>query len=168
MSLGERTVFVFGVGNTLREDDGVGVVVVRDLHRLRLRSVRCIEAGMWLLDYLNEIESARLAIFVDAGRMGESPGTVRFFDGENLPHNDFRSAQLHSEALRTILGLILALEDERGSTCGNRRVIRIALIQPAQTGFHSALSPLLRERLPDIIRRIKEEIERLQGCMNSE
>ncbi len=68
---------IFGVGNELRGDDGVGLVVARAAaQRLSAHDVEYLEIGADPLALLAELERTDAAVIVDAADMGEEPGAI--------------------------------------------------------------------------------------------
>ena len=85
---------VIGVGNPLRGDDGVGLVVAAALEDRvppGVSVVPCEQEPSRLLDAWNGAEAA---IVVDAAALGDEPGTVRRFDASEtaIPAGVFRSS----------------------------------------------------------------------------
>lgn len=81
-----RRVAVVGIGNILMQDDGIGPAVVH-----RLENAYCWDDGVELLDagapgmelaYL--IEARDVLILVDAVELDEPPGTLRWFDHDEI------------------------------------------------------------------------------------
>lgn len=80
-------IIILGAGNTLRTDDGVGVLVVQTLkHDARFNGRRIVfcDGGAIGLALLPQIEDASAAIVVDAAEIGEQPGAVRVFEGGDM------------------------------------------------------------------------------------
>jgi hydrogenase 3 maturation protease len=75
---------VVGVGNTMRGDDGFGPAVLAGLPELD--GVTCLDAGMAPENWLGPIaRSAPAAVLVlDAGDLGEPPGTLRLVEPDAL------------------------------------------------------------------------------------
>jgi hydrogenase maturation protease len=77
---------VMGIGNTLLQDDGVGVHVTerfkasQDEHP----DLNVIDGGTIGLSLLPEIEDADKVIIVDASEIGEAPGAMRIFRNEEI------------------------------------------------------------------------------------
>ena len=70
-------IYVIGVGNPYRKDDGVGIEVARALRRLTLGDdVVVMERPMIDLSLLVESEGAKRIILIDAVRAGSAPGRV--------------------------------------------------------------------------------------------
>lgn len=90
MSLPSSEIVVLGVGNTLLTDDGVGVLVVRELADASDAaaeagtSVTYHDGGTIGLALLPLIENTESVILVDAADFGGSLGEVRLFEGDDM------------------------------------------------------------------------------------
>ncbi|MBK8275267.1 MAG: hydrogenase maturation protease [Nitrospira sp.] len=72
---------IIGLGNGMRGDDAVGLLVA---HRLRQEigdRVDVIEAEMAGVDLVELMKGANVAILVDAARSGQAAGTIHRLDG---------------------------------------------------------------------------------------
>lgn len=81
-----KRVLVMGVGNTLMQDDGVGIEVTRALTRIPdlHPSLRIVDGGTIGLALLPEIEDADAVIVVDASELGAPAGTLKLFHNEDI------------------------------------------------------------------------------------
>lgn len=80
-------IVVLGVGNTLLTDDGVGVLVVRELMAeaaIAPERATLHDGGTIGLALLPLIENRKALILVDAADFGGSLGEVRLFEGEEM------------------------------------------------------------------------------------
>ncbi len=80
-------IVVLGVGNTLLTDDGVGVLVVRELMAERDAPDPAVvfhDGGTIGLALLPLIENRRALILVDAADFGGTLGEVRLFEGDDM------------------------------------------------------------------------------------
>ena len=75
-----------GVGNTLLQDDGIGVHVTESLRTNNLTDPEAFDPGLEFIDggtiglsLLPEIEDAEAVIVVDASEIGDRPGALRIF-----------------------------------------------------------------------------------------
>ncbi len=78
---------VFGIGNLLLSDDGVGVHV---LHRLIKEyefpdHVEFIDGGTKGLDLLPLFESRDKVLIIDAANFNKEPGTIDSVEGDKIP-----------------------------------------------------------------------------------
>lgn len=91
MSRPDGPLLVIGVGNVLLRDDGVGVRVAGELHRLASAGrialppgTRIVDGGTLGLELLPLIEDSRALLMVDAVDLGRTPGTVEVIHREAL------------------------------------------------------------------------------------
>lgn len=90
MSIASSEIVVLGVGNTLLTDDGVGVLVVRELAEAAARDegqgapVTYHDGGTIGLALLPLIENTESVILVDAADFGGALGEVRLFEGDDM------------------------------------------------------------------------------------
>ncbi|NNJ79446.1 MAG: hydrogenase maturation protease, partial [Xanthomonadales bacterium] len=77
---------VMGIGNTLLQDDGVGVHVTERFKSSQSSrpDLDVIDGGTIGLSLLPEIEDADKVIIVDASEIGDSPGSMRIFRNEEI------------------------------------------------------------------------------------
>ena len=75
-----KKVLVMGVGNTLLQDDGIGVHVTESLKAsYSTQDLDILDGGTIGLSLLPEIEDADAVIIIDASEIGERPGSMRIF-----------------------------------------------------------------------------------------
>lgn len=141
---GSRKVLVMGIGNTLLQDDGVGVHVTE-----RFRSsgqagpgIDVIDGGTIGLSLLPEIEDADAVVIVDASEIGEPPGTLRIFRGEEIDRQlSGKKRSVHEVALYDLFSAA-AIRDR----CPRERVL--IAIQPASTEWGLEPTPEVKAAIP--------------------
>jgi len=77
---------ILGIGNTLLQDEGVGVYVMeylRSRHGQRA-GLRFLDGGTLSFTLAGDIAQADALIVSDAARLGAPPGTVRTFQGREM------------------------------------------------------------------------------------
>ena len=152
-----RATLVLGLGNPLRQDDGLGVTAVQIL------SDQDLPGGVWVEEagtpgwgLPSWLEGWSRVILVDAARMGCSPGTWRRFGTEDvrlIGHQQMLS--LHETGLVNGLALAQALDilpDEITFYC----------IEPETTGEGQVLSPSVVRALPELVENIRKELWKRQ------
>jgi hydrogenase maturation protease len=90
--------FVIGCGNLNREDDGVGVVVVRRLSTAHGKSsdrFKILDAGAGGIDIMFEARSADKLVIVDACSTGSEPGAIFEARGGELENARAPGLMLH-------------------------------------------------------------------------
>ena len=78
-------ILVIGIGNEYRSDDGVGLVVVRELRAKNLPGVLVTESSGDGAALMEALEAASAVIFIDAASSGATPGTIYRFDTPTQP-----------------------------------------------------------------------------------
>jgi hydrogenase maturation protease len=163
---GGRRPCVIGLGNSEMGDDGIGVHLVRLLREQRDRGEWGASAGqdaggveLLLADGDPFLAGARIAeggpvLLVDAIDMRRQPGSCRVFRPEDA---DFPAAapaaSTHSLATSQVV------EIARGLGCAGS--LRLMGVQLAEARPGRGLSPAVREKVPEMLERIKEEVELL-------
>ncbi len=134
---------VFGVGNPLLLDDGIGVAVSR-LIDAPPGAVVC-QGEIFVEDCLSEIEDGDTVIILDAVHFRLSAGSVvaipfqdcaRFFPPKPFCH-DVSLLDALLRGSRNVSGFLIG-------------------IQVSEIGFSEGLSPALSLRLPDIVWRVNQ------------
>lgn len=79
-------ILVMGVGNTLMQDDGIGIYVTESLNSSpdSHPSLEIIDGGTIGLALLPAIEDADAVIVVDASELSATPGTLRIFHDREI------------------------------------------------------------------------------------
>ena len=149
---------VVGLGNPLRQDEGIGVRILKELEeRLagRQRDVRLMDIGTSGLRIFDAFEGAQSAIIIDCAFMDQQPGTMlRFTPDEVQSRRNRLSTSPHAGDLLAIVDLARSL-----GPCPEEIVL--FGIEPLALGYAEDLSPVLAERLPLYCERILEELDRL-------
>jgi hydrogenase maturation protease len=78
-------ILVIGIGNEYRSDDGVGLVVVRELRAKNLPGVLVTESSGDGAALMETLEAASAVIFIDAASSDAAPGTIYRFDTPTQP-----------------------------------------------------------------------------------
>jgi len=133
-------VLVMGVGNTLMQDDGVGIHVIEQLLKNpdTHPSLRPIDGGTIGLALLPEIEDADALIVVDASELHAAPGTLQIFHNEEIDQQlSGKRRTVHEVALLDLLSAAAI----RGRTPANRALVAI---QPESTDWGDGCTEKIR------------------------
>jgi hydrogenase maturation protease len=76
---------LIGIGNTYRSDDGVGLVVIRELRAKELPETFCVESNGDGAALIDAWTNASKVILIDAVSSGAKPGTIHRFDALTQP-----------------------------------------------------------------------------------
>ena len=138
------TCLVIGVGNTLLQDDGIGIHVANTLRHHEDISSYCeiIDGGTIGLALLPEVEDADTLVIVDAAEIGEAPGAVRVFvDDEVDQHLSSKRRSVHEVAIVDLL----AAAGIRGA---RPRHCALVAVQPESTDWGLEPTPRVQEAIP--------------------
>lgn len=150
-------VMVAGLGNEMRGDDAVGILVARELHgRAAAHGIEVRERPGEPIALLDDWPGRDAAVLVDAMSSGAAPGTIARFNatGERLHETLRRSASTHAISLAQVLDLAAAL-DRLPS-----RVIVYAVEGRDFTVGHQ-LSAEVHAALPEVTNLVLREASRL-------
>ena len=148
-------VLVLGLGNTLRSDDGLGVIAVkRLLERYSLPpAVRVRAGGVLGVHLLADLEGVQTLIIVDAIRSEEPPGTLIRLVGDEVPQRFQARVSLHEVALAELLALADVVNIRPP------HLVALGLV-PASIAMGEGLSPEVAKRLDRLIDALWQEILR--------
>lgn len=139
-----RTCLVVGVGNTLLQDDGIGIHVanaLRDDDQL-LPHCAIIDGGTIGLALLPQVEDADTLVIVDAAEIGEAPGAVKVFvDGQVDQHLSAKRRSVHEVAIVDLL----AAAGIRGT---RPRHCALVAVQPESTDWGLEPTPHVQDAIP--------------------
>ncbi len=144
-------VLVLGVGNVLMADEGVGVQVVRELEKMPLPpKVQCLDGGTGGFQLLGILQDADRILLIDACVDGNPSGTVQRLQ-PRFSSDYPRTLTAHDIGLKDLL-------DAAYLTGGPLDVTLFAIsIDPLQ-GVGTELRPALANKLPAILRTVKDEL----------
>lgn len=140
----KRDRLILGVGNPLRQDDGVGPEVIKQLSKVNPRIDADIldggTDGLGLIEVLGQYEKV---VIIDAVEMKKKPGTVELFKPRQIKFAPARdSLSSHGFGLAEILSLLTTLEIDTD--------ISIIGVQPKCIGFGEELSHEVASMLEQI------------------
>lgn len=150
------SVVILGVGNTLMQDDGVGVWAVRALAEAydlpsHVQLVEAGVAGLRLLSYLNGEDHL---LIIDAVHWNGPPGAIYRLTPEDLPKGRGPLMSAHEVGITEVLSVADLL--------GRRPRTRILGVQPLEVqSVGLELTPPLQEALPQVVAAAVEELQAL-------
>ncbi len=146
-------VLVLGAGNILLSDEGIGVRVVEALQdRYRLaQDVEVLDGGTCGMDLLDVIAGRDHLIIVDAVNTGSPPGTLVRLADKDIPAVFRTKSSPHQLGLAEVLALLNLLETAP-------RHVTVIGVQPQSLELGLALTPLIGERLKDMLEMLTAEL----------
>ena len=134
-------ILVAGLGNSILQDDGIGVHAALALAELELPGVVCAEIGTAVLDGLHLYEWADRIIAIDAMSAGGRPGQIYLTAADDLAGGECE-ASLHQLDLKAALRLSpepIAAE------------IVVIGVEPQTIHYGLDLTPPLQRALPQVV-----------------
>jgi hydrogenase maturation protease len=146
-----------GVGNILLCDEGIGVHVVRELHRRGVpRGVEYVDGGVAGATLLNLIEGEERVVIVDAVDAPFPPGTVVRLTPDEIAGSAAPAWSLHDVNLAATLGMMRLRE-----TLPEMLILGVV---PADIGSYSLeISEPLAARFGEIVEKVLGEIAAFAG-----
>lgn len=148
------SILVLGLGNSLMNDDSVGVRAVERLqsdYRFP-ESVKVVDGGTLGLDLLPFIEECDKLLIIDALEMKAAPGTVFRLEGEEVPRAFASKLSVHQMGLQDLL----AVADLQGYA---PRELVVWGVQPGCIEMNMELTPEVAEAMDELHRAVIGELE---------
>ncbi len=156
-----NSIHIIGAGNPFYGDDGVAQSVIQCMKLdPQFDGVIFHDIMSDPFALLDKFNPSGLNIIVDAARMGLPPGTIRLFspDDVSLPSN-WTHFSLHGISLPEIFALAKQLDIYPAH-------LVLVGIEPKQMGINQSLSKTVELSIPDIIKKIKQEIQSYERKTN--
>ena len=165
---------VIGIGNTLRRDDGIGIVILESLLALgkkegvgtstmlsvngerspevgegRSRTIEYLNFGIASFDLVHRMERYEKILLIDAIDAGLSAGELKIFELKDIAYN-LKSAptSTHEFDLKSLFELYKRFE--------LKSKIYVAGIQVKDTSYGEGLSAELKDKLQAVIEKIND------------
>jgi hydrogenase maturation protease len=146
-----ESVAVIGIGNILRQDDGMGVHVVRQLEQEDLPSTtQVVDGGTSTLNLLGYFLDYPRIIIVDCLRGGFEPGTIYKLKPQDLTHHKEEHLSIHDVQILDVVKM--------ANLMGAFPDVIIFGIEPEALAFDLEMSILMRKKIPEVIQYIKKEL----------
>ncbi len=151
------TTLVLGIGNTLLTDEGVGIAAMRELQaRFAHRDdIQFLDGGTLSFTLAVPISECDALLVIDAAELGEAPGTMRHFEGEEMDR--FLGANRKSSVHEVGLLDLMSISRLDGHWPERRALIGI---QPAAVEWGEVLTPQVAAALPQVCAMAQEIIGR--------
>jgi hydrogenase maturation protease len=149
----KKPILILGIGNLILKDEGFGVHVVQRMADMTLPpDVEVMDGGTMGLDLLYYIEGRRKVIVIDVVNADSPPGTLYRFTDKDI---EYHKAILRS-AHEIDFSYVLKTAEQVGNSPGE--VVFIG-IRPQEIDEGIGLSPVLEEKIPQVIELVMKEIK---------
>jgi len=147
---------IIGLGNPLRKDDGVGIVLLEKLQKGNDSSdehIHYIDGGTGGMSLLPLFSDFDRILFIDAVDMHKKPGAFQLLDYDEMKtkHYSFRHSTHEPNILK-----VLMIAQQLGEFPKN---ISFFAIQPKELTFGNNLTSELQDHLDILLRNLKKEIK---------
>jgi len=150
---------ILGLGNALLKDEALGPVVIRHLEaEAGLGDVGLMDGGTLSFTLSGPIADSPHLIVVDAAIMGESPGTVRVFEGEAM---DRQLRGIGKSVHEVSLMDLMDMARITGSLPIRRALVGV---EPAEVDWGEELSPAVAAAVPKVMARIRDLLQAWDEC----
>jgi hydrogenase maturation protease len=145
---------VIGVGNALRGDDAVGLVVLERL-RAALPAVPMREESGEGAALMEAWAAAQQVFIIDATASGAAPGTIHRLDAQAQPiPAEFFHYSTHDFGVAEAIEMARVLGRLPAS-------LVIYGIEGSSFNFGAELTPAVARAVPEVVQRLQQEIARL-------
>ncbi|MEW6096460.1 MAG: HyaD/HybD family hydrogenase maturation endopeptidase [bacterium] len=147
-------ILIIGLGNTLLQDEGIGVHIIQKLQTMDIPdNIELVDggtAGLDLMEYMNK--GIDKVIIIDAVKGGRIPGTTFRLSAKEIMTTTKHIYSMHQAEVAEAIKII----DSFGRK--PKEIVIIGVV-PKETEWSLTLSPELQNKIPYIIRVIFDEIE---------
>lgn len=148
-----KKILIMGVGNLLLGDEGFGIHFVKELEKLELpQSVDVLDGGVLGPNLLGYIEDLEKLIVVDVVNANAKPGTIFKIKPEQIKE----ASQKYILSFHQI-GILEVVE--MAKILGKKLNTIIFAIQPKTIEMGMQLSKELKEKIPEMIKLVLNEIK---------
>jgi len=146
---------VIGLGNTLRKDDGIGIIVLESLLKFPQHpQIDYLNFGIASFDLVHRMEKYELILLIDGIDAGLKPGELKIFELKDISYNLKGPAlSTHEFDLKSLFELYKRFE--------LKSKIYVAGIQIQDVSFGDSLSQPLKDRLDQIPQEISRFINKV-------
>lgn len=145
---------VFGIGNILLSDDGVGVHAVNKLKNEYdfPESVELIDGGTKGLDLLPLFENRDKVLIIDAANFRKEPGTIDIVEGDRIPSFLSSKLSVHQIGLPDMLFAAKLMEIMPSEMC-------LIGIQPLSMETAYEMSDVISNKIEALIDKVLEKLK---------
>ena len=144
---------VIGLGNSLRRDDGIGIIILESLlNNYKREGIDYLNFGSASFDLAHRLQDYDKALLIDGINAGMPSGGLKIFDLEQASFTEKDNLiSSHELNLKDIFKLTRNLEI--------KAKIYVAGIQVQDVDFGESLSVPLKEKLPELTKQIDKFIQ---------
>jgi len=148
-----KKIAVIGIGNTLRRDDGIGIIVLESLLKFyKRKDIDYFNFGIASFDLLQKIRSYDSVLLIDGFNADLPVGELKIFELGDIEYKPVIAASsTHELNLKSIFEISKNLD--------LKTRIYVAGIQVEDTSYGEGLSNILRNTKEDIVKKVSAFID---------
>lgn len=145
---------VIGIGNTLRRDDGIGILILESLLKFYKRQqIDYLNFGTASFDLIQRLADYKKTLLIDGINAGLAAGELRIFKIDDLDSSlGTALGSTHEFSLKSLFEIIKKLKI--------KTKVYVAGIQVEDTGYGEGLSAVLENKKESITREISEFVDK--------
>jgi hydrogenase maturation protease len=146
---------IIGVGNPLRRDDGIGIVLLEKIIEKKNdlpEGIEYIDGGTGGMNLLHILALFDVALIIDAVNFNGRPGESKLFKSEDICS---KKSSINMSTHETDILKIINLSKELGEAPNNLFVFGV---QPKDTSHGDDLSPELQKAVSSLTLSLQNEI----------
>ena len=153
--MSDKKIAVIGLGNTLRRDDGIGIIILESLlNSFRREGTDYLNFGIASFDLVHRLGEYEIVLLIDGIDAGLPPGELKIFELKDIAYVSKESpASTHEFDLKSLFELYKRFE--------LKSKIYVAGIQIQDVSFGDSLSQPLKDRLDQIPQEISRFINKV-------
>lgn len=150
---GILNIAVFGIGNILLSDDGVGVHTINRLKNDYIfpESLELIDGGTKGLDLLPLFEGRDKVLIIDAANFKREPGTIDMIEGDKIPAFLSSKLSVHQIGLPDMLFAAKLMEITPAEMC-------LIGIQPKSMDTGTELSDIVSKNMEALLEKVLRKL----------
>ncbi len=157
-----KKIAVIGLGNTLRRDDGIGIIILESLlNSCRRQGIDYLNFGIASFDLIHKLQEYDTILLIDGIDAGLPPGELKIFELKDIAYVSKEApVSTHEFDLKSLFELYKRFE--------LKSKIYVAGIQVKDISYGEGLSPELKARLDQILQEISCFINKIfpRHCFN--
>lgn len=155
MSSSYKKFAVIGLGNTLRRDDGIGIVILESLlNSCRREGIDYLNFGIASFDLIHKLQEYDTVLLIDGIDAGLAPGELKIFELKDIAYVSKEApVSTHEFDLKSLFELYKRFE--------LKSKISVAGIQVQDTSYGEGLSQPLKASLEHTISETRLFVDKI-------
>ena len=155
-----KKIVVIGIGNLLRKDDGIGIILLEKIIKRKNelpKNIDYIDGGTGGINLLHLIQRYETIIFLDAVNFNGKVGESKLIKLENIKQkNIISSMSTHSFDILKVIEISKKIDK-------NSKNIFIFAVQVKDVSFGLSISKELNKKIKQIVENLMENIKKIKG-----